>query len=363
MVLRILHVLPSLDIGGVETSTLRLSLIQKELGFHPLVVSAGGPLVASLKAHNIDHITLALDTKNPIQILRHARILKKLQDQRRLDIVHVHSRAPAWSVYYAFKDTGLPWVSTFHGVYSHQNRLKRKYNEVMLKGDGVIAPSHYIKKHIESTYPRYPRIEVIYPGIDLNYFSSAHFSAYEIERKRQSWGIYPGQKALLLPGRLSRIKGHHVAIEALKYLQDSRFKLIIMGQGERSYRTELRDRSLPFKDQVVFVPPENDVRLAYLASDVVLSTSTKPESFGLTILEAQALHKPVIATDLGAPQEIVQDGVSGRIIPAHNPDLLAQAILETTRKPFKIDPHHMEKFCQKVCAQKMLSFYKAITEI
>ncbi len=360
MTIKILHILPGLNIGGVEKSTVRLAILQKKAGHEPIIISSGGILELQLKSNNINHIYAPLDTKNPLKIFYNKFLIKKIIKETKCNIVHVHSRAPAWSTYCALKGCKTPWISSFHGEYGHQNIIKKAYNHIMLKGNGVIAVSNYIKEHIKSTYWKYPKIKIIYPGIDLNYFSEKHFSEEQIQEKRKSWNAKKDDIVLLLPGRLTRIKGHYIAIKALLELQNPQFKLICIGDGKKHYANQIKEADKILGNQVQLFSSEDDLRLSYLASDIVLNTTTKAESFGLTVAEAQAMNKPAIVSNIGGPKEIVQDGISGRTFKVNDHEDLAQTILETLENQFSTNKEHIIKFDDYNCANKTIEFYKDI---
>ena len=143
----ILQIVPSLEIGGAEAGTLEISRFMKQKGWKVIVASSGGSLIRNLALDNIIHVKLPMNSKNPliiiINIFRLAWVIKKY----RIKIVHVRSRAPAWSAYYACSMfRGIKFITTVHGAYNNQNFLKKFYNSIMLKSNKIIAISKYIKQ-------------------------------------------------------------------------------------------------------------------------------------------------------------------------------------------------------------------------
>jgi glycosyltransferase involved in cell wall biosynthesis len=168
----VLQVLPALVTGGVERGTMDIAKALVDNGFRSLVVSAGGPLVKSIENDGSRHITLPLNSKNPWHIFNNISRLAELIKKEKIDIVHARSRAPAWSAYFAAKKAGCKFMTTFHGSYGMQNRIKRFYNSVMVKGEKIIAVSEFISDYICKYYPEVSKkkITVIHRGVDTKVF-------------------------------------------------------------------------------------------------------------------------------------------------------------------------------------------------
>ena len=200
----VLQVLPALEAGGVERGTLEIAAALREAGARALVVSSGGRMAAGLGA---DHIPLPVHTKNPLRVWRNAAGLKALIEREGVDLVHARSRAPAWSARSASRRAGVPFVTTFHGAYGASSAAKRAYNGIMVRGDVVIAVSDFIAAHIQEIYRCPPsRIRVVHRGIDAAAFDPGTVPPREKAALRAAWGVPEGARALLLPGRLTRLK-------------------------------------------------------------------------------------------------------------------------------------------------------------
>lgn len=329
----VLQVLPSLNLGGVERGTLQIAAFLAARGDGAFVASNGGRLVAELEQSGATHLTLPLKGKNPLNIYNNISALEKIIKQYSIDIVHARSRAPAWSACFAAKRANVPFITTYHGAYSQGNALKRWYNSIMTRGQVVIAPSHFIKQYILQHHPHVnpDKIHVIYRGADVAQFDPATVSPEDVSALKASWNIAEGQKILLFPARLSRWKGHREAITALKNVPNS--VLVFLGQttGQESYQQELLTyaQSLNVTENIRFVGRCDAMPAAYSAADVVLCPSLKPEAFGRTVTEAQAMGAVVIATNHGGAAETIEDGVTGFHIKLENVEtLLTQKIQE-----------------------------------
>lgn len=323
----ILQVLPALHSGGVERGTVEIARALVASGFRSLVASAGGPMVAELEAVGARHITLPLDRKSPQAVLSNFRALTQLLRQEEVSILHARSRFPAWSGLLAARRAGSALVTTFHGVYTENLPGKRLYNSVMVRGDRVIAISDHVASVIRQRYTVGPdRLRVIPRGVDTKIFDPAVVLPERVAALRASWGVPEGGSVVMLPARLTRWKGAKVVLDALALLGPKAPFAVLLGEG--GFRSELEQEIifLGLAGQVVLPGLSRDMPTALMAADLVLHASTKAEPFGRTVIEAQAMRRPVIASNVGAPRETVEDGVTGWRVPPGDAEALAAAI-------------------------------------
>lgn len=344
----VLHILPSLNIGGSELDTIALAKEQKALGITPFIASSGGELCEKLKELGIEHITLNLSSKNPINIWKNSKKLKEIIKKYNIDIVHAHSRAPAWSAYFSTKRSKTKLITTFHGVYGHRNFLKRMYNSSMLRGDAVIAVSKYVKKHINFVYNKkyMKKIDIIHRGIDEKDFLANTEIANEDNTnylnsllENTQVKLKPNQKVILLLSRFTRIKGHLYLIEILQNLKRDDYICLMVGDlsQNKQYIDDIR-KSLKFnwlEDKVALVDKISDTSKLIKSVDYVISASVKPESFGLTTLQAQMMKKLAIVTNIGGSKELVKDGETGFLIPHNNIPRAAKILNKVLSLPEK----------------------------
>ncbi|MCW5772648.1 MAG: glycosyltransferase family 4 protein [Rhodospirillaceae bacterium] len=332
--LHVLQVLPSLESGGVERGTVDVAAAVVKAGGRATVVSAGGPMVRELEKAGARHIEMDVDSKHAFDLWRNSRALLRLIRKEGVDIVHARSRAPAWSARRAARRAGVPFVTTFHGTYNFKGWFKKRYNAVMTMGDRVIAISAFIAQHIRENY-RLPaeRIEVIHRGVDVDIFVPHAVPVARIQTLAELWRLPDGVPVVMLPGRLTRWKGQTIFLDALAKLPDLEFMGVLVGgdQGREAYREELEDqiRALGLGGRVRLVGDTKDMAAAYMLADVVVSASTDPEAFGRTIVEAQAMGRPVIAPKHGAAPETVLDGITGWLIKPGDAEALAAGIRAT----------------------------------
>ncbi len=344
---RVLQVLPALEIGGggVERAALDIAEALARAGTVPVVASAGGRHVPTLERRGAVHITLPLASKNPLVIRRNIDRLAAVITDFGIGLVHARSRAPAWSALFAARRAGVPFVTTFHGTYNFgggpRGLLKKRYNSVMTRGDRVIANSYFIADHIRAHYgvPE-ERLRVVPRGIDVDVFDPAMVSAPRIIDLANRWQLPDGRTIVMLPGRLTRWKGHMLLIEALAELKSVRaarnpgaeFDILALfvgsDQGRSAYRNELENAiaSRGLGGQVQILGHCDDMSAAYMMADVVVSASTDPEAFGRIVAEAQSMGRPVVVADHGGAAEQVRSGETGWLFAPGNAGSLTRAL-------------------------------------
>lgn len=326
----LLQVLPALRSGGVERGTLEIAEAQIAAGFRAIVASAGGEMVPALEAFGARHITLPLTAKSPFAIWRNAAALAALARAEGVVLIHARSRAPAWSALIAARRLGLPFVTTYHGAYNEGFPGKRLYNSVMARGDRVIAISHFIADLIRARHGvAEAKLRVIPRGVDPRRFDPALVGADRLDKLRTAWGLPEGRPIIMLPARVTRWKGQMVLVEAMARLPGDSLALLVGDAEERpAFKAELlaRAQGLGLQDRVRLVGHATDMPAALMLANVVIHASTDAEAFGRTVIEAQAMARPVIASDLGAPRETVAEGITGWRIPPGDAAALAEAI-------------------------------------
>lgn len=330
----ILQVIPALNAGGAERTTVDIARALLQNGFRAVVGSQGGRMEPLITGIGGEIYHLPLDSKAPHELLRNAFRLESLIRRNRIQLVHARSRAPAWSALLAARRTRIPFVTTYHGVYNARTPLKRFYNSAMVRSDAIIANSNWTAEHIVREHGITPeRIAVVHRGVDLAEFCPEHVLPDRVKAIRSQWQLGE-QSIILLPGRLTRWKGQLVLIHALSMLAKeaklSNVKAILLGdaQGRDGYVRELREAiSRGSLGGIVQIEDHvGDMPAAYLASEVVVSASTDPEAFGRVSAEASAMERPVIATDHGGARETILCNRSGLLTPPADAEALSRAI-------------------------------------
>lgn len=325
----VLQVLPRLETGGVERGTVEVAAALVAAGWKAVVASAGGRMVRELERAGALHVELPAASKNPLVMRANVARLAALIRRERIDIVHARSRAPAWSARAAARRMGRHFVTTFHNAYGAESWLKRRYNRVMAAGERVIAISDFVAAHAAQTYGvPWERLRVIPRGVDLQRFDPERMRPDRLVDLAREWRLADGLPVVLLPGRVTRWKGHLVLLEALRRLGRRDLQCLILGSGTARYRDEL-ERTIAaagLAGTVRLMGECRDMPAALMMADVVVSASTEPEGFGRVIAEAQAMGRPVIATDHGGARETVLAGETGWLVPPGDAPALAAAI-------------------------------------
>jgi glycosyltransferase involved in cell wall biosynthesis len=329
----VLQIVPALVSGGVERGTVDIAAALVRAGWRAVVASSGGPLVRELERAGAEHEVLPLASKNPLTIRRNARLLGELINRYPIDIVHARSRAPAWSALWATQQTGRHFVTTFHNAYGDATRAKRRYNAVMARGERVIAISEFVGQHAADRYEIPPdRLRVIHRGVDFGRFDPRSVTPARLVELWSKWRLEDGRPVIMLPGRMSRWKGHRELVDAVALLGRSDIQVVFVGEEEQrpAYREELvrHIAARGLNELFHFAGNCEDMPAAYMLADVVVSASIAPEGFGRVAVEAQAMGRPLIATDHGGSRETVIDGSTGWLVPPSDPAAMAEALSE-----------------------------------
>ena len=345
----ILQIIPELDTGGAELSTIEIADAITSAGGRAIVLTEGGRLVQRLRDTGAEVQFFPAAAKNPFRLLWNAHRVANVIRRDGVDLVHARSRAPAWSALLAARRTGVPFVTTYHGAYSEKSDAKRLYNSVMARGDVVIANSHYTSDLIRMRYGTpLSKLRVVYRGVDGRLFDPINVAPERVAAVRARWGIDGTKRVVLHAARLTTWKGQKVVIEAAsmlahrRTLDDTVFILAGDAQRRSAYRAALAAQihSAGLDERVRIVGHEEDMAAAFRAAHIAVVASVEPEAFGRAATEAQVMATPVIATDIGAPPETVigRPGASvhratGWLMPPNDATRLSEALIEALSMP------------------------------
>jgi len=308
-----LIVVPSLDVGAADAGAIELVRILARAGHHAVVVSRAGRLVADVTAAGGKFIPLDMSSNNPITMLRNGIVLVRLAREHQCAVIHAFGRAGAWSAYFAARLCGIPFITSWYKGFREQNLFKRLYNGVMARGSRVLASSEQIAQLINDRYgTAWEKITVVPCSVDLDRFNPESVSRERIEAARDAWGIKRDTRVILITGRILRRKGHDVVVKAVQRLKEAglkNFLCVFVGEdrGRTRYTGELWDLVLATgtMDVIRMAAPVADMPAAYAVASVVVSAAVQPEGVQRAILEAQAMARPVIVSDLGAGPDVV----------------------------------------------------------
>jgi len=336
--IKVLQVIPKLGYGGAETGCYDIAHYLAEKSCSSFIATSGGQLLKFVKKKKVKLIRLPVHSKNPILIIFNAFVLSVLILFNNINIVHARSRSPAWACYFACLITRRNFVTTFHGTYNFKSKLKKFYNSVMLRSKLTIAGSNFIFNHINEKYTEYlsrkKKLRVIFRGINLDYYNKKNISILKQENLKKEWELLPEKFIILMPGRLTNWKGQEKFIEALNILAEdynkSNFQAIVLGadQGRKVYKKKLINLVQRYRlsKKIKFIEHCREMPLAYSLADVVVSASIEPEAFGRVSVEAQAMGKPIIASNLGGSKETILKEKSGFLYKHDDPRELAKTL-------------------------------------
>ncbi|MFW5832701.1 MAG: glycosyltransferase [Pseudomonadota bacterium] len=329
----VLQVLPRLESGGVERGTVEIAQGLVAAGWGAVVAAERGRLVPAVEAAGARFVELPLASKNPLVILQNGRRLEQVIREHGVHLVHARSRAPAWSAARAARHANVPFVTTFHAVYSGaDNPVKHRYNAIMAKGERVIAISDFVAEHVRTAYRVEPqRLRTIYRAVDLKAFDPATLTEERPKRLAEHWGLPVGQRVMMLPGRVMRLKGHLELLRAVKRLDRDDVVVVFVGPSDPAdaYRrqVELFARTAGLSDQVIFAGQCDDMPAALALADVVAVPSIeRAEGFGRVSIEAQAMGKPVVVHSIGGLPETLMPAATGWLVMPGDIDELAEAL-------------------------------------
>ena len=329
----VLQILPELETGGVETGTIEIASALQEKGIKNFVASQGGRMVYELEKIGVDHLSLPLKSKNYFIMKKNAKLLADYIRKNHINIVHARSRAPAWSAYWAAKETGAHFVTTFHGTYGLGPwGIKKFYNKIMTYGERVIVISNHIKEHILKNYPQTSadKLRLIHRCADIERFSPEAVTQARLIKKIEEYNIVDDKPVLLLPGRITRWKGQHILIHALHLMKNQNYYCIIAGdsQGRQEYLEYLKKLAHKYKleGRIGFFGRYTDAPALMMNATVILSTAIEPEAFGRISVEGQAMGKIIVASNIGGTLDTIIDGKTGKLYQYDNPQALADAL-------------------------------------
>ena len=366
----IMQIIPELGPGGAEQGCIDIAAELVAGGAQAIVVSNGGARVHELARIGAVHINMPVHSKNPVVMWKNVGALRKLIERYNVNVVHARSRAPAWSAHYACKKTKAHYMTTCHAPYNISGETKKFYNSSIAQGERVIAISHYVANYLREFYKLDDRtIRLIPRGIPIEKFHPTAVTPERLITLAQNWRIPDGANVIMLPGRLTRWKGHSVLIDALELLNRKDLFCVIIGsdQGRKEYRKEL-EAHIEAKNlggQVRMVEHCNDMPAAYMLATVVVCPSTDPEGFGRVPVEAQAMGRPIVASDHGGAQETIVRGQTGWLAEPGSAESLAGGInealaLSPTQRSMlatRAMAHVAENFTKEQMADKTLDVY------
>ena len=356
MIKNILYVIPEMTSGGVEVTMLELAKKNfEEQKINMFLLTSGGNMLLKLKSYGVKCITeLNVKTKNPFIIKSNIKKIEKIILENNIDIVQVESRAPAWSCYYACKHLNVPMISTINGLYNSSNFFKRFYNSAIFKANPIIVVSNYTKEYILKYYKKYiytkksrKDVEIIYRTIDTNIYNTDNVSVNRILELQKKLNIQEDKKIITLPARFSKQKGQDYFLKVLKYLDRNDYVCLLVGDIKKKPKYVKYIEKLIYKydlqRNVKIFNTISDMPALYKISNIVISSSIKPESFGRVAIETQSMKKIFIGTNIGGTLETVINDETGFLAPYND----IKGFAEILNKVMDLNEDEQSKITEK----------------
>ena len=374
----ILQVIPTLNISGAEQGCFDVANYLTKNGFTSNIITSSGYRIDQLEKNGSIVSKIPVHSKNPVTIIFNIFRILKIVKKNDINIIHARSRAPAWSCYFVAKIARIKFITTFHGTYNFNNKIKKFYNSIMLRSDYVIAISEFIYNEIKTKYAYSKKnISVISRGIDIKYLDPSKIDYKKVNNFLKDLNLENNSIKLVLPGRVSGWKGHKIAIEAMTYLREKSskdFVLLLVGPTDNlKLKNNLlrKINELKLENIVKFIGPSKEMDLVYSTADIVLSCSTDPEAFGRIPVEAQAMGKVIIASNHGGHRETIINGLSGFLYPPLNPIELANSIIKAISNEIYLDEQYkikrrqiiLDNFTDLNMCQKTLEVYNKVLRL
>ena len=374
----ILQVIPTLNISGAEQGCFDVANYLTKNGFTSNIITSSGYRIEQLEKNGSIVNRIPVHSKNQLTMIINIFRIIKIVKKNNINIIHARSRAPAWSCYFVAKIAKIKFITTFHGTYNFNNKIKKFYNSIMIRSDYIIAISEFIHNEIKSKYAYSKKnLSVISRGIDIEYLDPSKTDYKKVKKIIKDHDIKNDSIKLVLPGRVSGWKGHNVAIEAMAHLKDKSsndFELIFVGPADNlKLKNNLLQKisELKLENCVKFVGPSKEMNLVYSLADIVLSCSTDPEAFGRIPVEAQAMGKVIIASNHGGHTETIINGLSGFLYSPLSSEELANLIIKTISSEIYLEDQYrikrrqiiLDKFTDLNMCKKTLEVYNKVLRL
>ena len=303
----VVQVIPAMESGGVERGTIDVANYLAELKIHNSIISNGGSLESELNREFIDHFKLPVHSKNPLVYFNLARKIQKYIQIKKINLVHVRSRVPAWIVNMINKKN-FKSIATFHNVFSGDFFLKKMYNEGLTKMDYIISISDFVKNEIIKKYKINPqKVSTINRGVDTDYFID-QVSDKDLHNFLIKFNIYREKKIILYPARLAAWKGQIDILEVAKKVAKDNVIFYFVGDTKNTSLSNLLENKISNMNlkntcKILGNLTTKELKIMYFISDLILSTPNRPEGFGRTISEALSMKRMILAFNYGGVKD------------------------------------------------------------
>jgi glycosyltransferase involved in cell wall biosynthesis len=336
----VLQIVPALVDAPAARAAVNIASALLRSGARAMVAGGPGMLVGQLQALGGEWVQFASTSVNPFRLRSNAHALTELIGGERIDIVHAYCGPAAWSARAAMRETGAWLVTSYAGAPAARRDLASLYQSSLARGHRVIAESDYaadliLKRHDVSA----DHVVAIPRSIDTARFDPSAVSPERIAVLRHSWGIRPGWRVILVPGRISPANGQMGVVDAVRILINGGMRgvvFVIAGESDDAeYAQAMTDRiqAQGIGPLVRRIGHCADMPAAYAIADFVVMAAVEPTTFDLVAAESQAMGRPIIASAIGAfpeivlaPPRVVAAERTGWLVAPSDPIALARSI-------------------------------------
>lgn len=366
--MKVLRLLSSLHHDEDERGIFQLSRALIKQGHQSIIVASTDPqheLAQRLVRDGNQYIQLYLQKHAWLAMISVISLAHYIRRERP-DIVHIHSRTPAWVLKWALQLVPEAYrpitIATIYGYYS-----TTVYNKAIFDVDHLISVSDSVTQYIKFHHADYDDTTItrIYRGVDTQKFIYRHQPS--VFWLRQVFAEFPAlehKKWLIFPSRIDLHKGQEWLFDIVGNLKTCQpnLQIIIMDEEARSnlYVEAFiqRAHALGLSAYFTFIGQRGDTREWLAAANIVLGLASQPESIGINVLKAIHLGTPVIAWDRGIYSELLGELYPQGLVTTPNAKALCQAIKSHLKQ---IDrPAMCDKFTAKQTTQQIIGLYKTL---
>ncbi len=366
--MKVLHLTTHLDMGGITIYILRLAKFLKPLGIETQIFSSGGALEPLFAKDQIPLYIRPVRTKTILQPKLYLQLpyLVRLVREQKIELLHAHTRAMQVLAFWVSRLTGIPVVTTCHGFY--KPKLGRRLLPAW--GQKVIAISEMVQTHLEKDLgvPA-AQIQMIHNGVDVAELDH-QFNQIDTLSAKKKFGFSMDAPVVGIVARMVKDKGHEYALQALKILEKDFPRLGLLMAGDGPYRPALETltQELGLTGRVRFTGTVAEIAEVYRAMDIFVLPATWREGFGLSMIEAMACRKPIIASDIWALSQIIQEKETGLLVKAKDSLALADTLRRLLQSPEqqsslgeKARQKVLRRFTMERMAREVAGVYRTLT--
>lgn len=373
----ILMVASSVERGFIDKNVIDIATALKENGFNVSVVSAGGKMVKELRKEGVNHYLLPINSKDFFVIRRNIKKIAEIVKLDKIDLIHTFT---PYSSFYGFKIskmTKVPYITSFLKIYkkSFWPFTKKRIN-YLSRGKLVIVPSEYMASYVQITYKvSNEKIAIVPQWVDTDRFNPHNISAERIISTASDFRIPEDHFIVTTVGKLEKARGQALLVNAIAKLPKeirNKMRVVIVGsfKEHRRYKWELESlaKKLGVDDLVQIAGETSDIPALLMLSDVYVATNIEPKASMVTMLEAESLGRPIIASNVGATPEYIFDETTCKIFDTKNLESLVDAIVwsmkiteeERTEISQKLSTNVRLNFAKNTVPQKIVNIYKCL---